>query len=181
MQSFEKQLVIDFNNGLSIHQIANKYGIQYYLVKGLLEASGEKLRRLQYMSDEEIQNHLENMKLDDFANYVYITPLTLKKMLRERNIKIPKHKTKDELYIEKQVLYLAFKQNMAKAQIAKSLQIELGRVTRILKESGSEYQKNRGFSDDYKLSSIGESGGMFIDYNDLANVFPKQRKYARAY
>lgn len=180
-QDLANQLVTDFNMGKPMSFLAKKYRMQHPFVKTLLLKSGSTLRRPEFLSESELIHLAKKMTFDEMAEYLYVQPITLKRHLRKRNITLPIYKTKDDLYIEKQVKFLYLKEGMSVGRIAKSLSIEINRVTRIITElkKNNEVYTNRCYNS--SVSSLGESGGKFIEYHDLANVFPKQRKYARAY
>jgi len=177
IQDLANQLVNDYNSGIPIYRLAKKYRMQHAFVKVLLENCGIPLRRPQHKTEEELVALAKSMPFEEMAEYLFVQPLTLKRHLRKRKIKLPTFKTKDELYIEKQVTYLYLRERLSGLKIAKSLNIEVGRVSKII----NKLEKPINRSPESLLSSIGESGGSFIQYHDLANVFPKQRQYARAY
>lgn len=181
IQDLANQLVIDFNMGKPMSFLAKKYRMQHPFVKTLLLESGSTLRRPEFLSESELIHLSKKMTLDEMAEYLYVQPITLKRHLRKRKINLPATKSKDDLYIEKQVKYLFSKENMSIPRIARSLSIEINRVRKIIAElqKDNEIYTNRCYNS--SVSSLGESGGKFIEYHDLANVFPKQRKYARAY
>lgn len=171
------QIVNDYNMGVPVYHLAKKYKMQHWFVKRILETCDVPLRRLNYKTDEELIALAKTMTFDNMAEYLFVEPLTLKRHLRKRNIKLPEVKTKDEIYIEKQVKYLYLRERMSAARIARSLNVETNRVNNIIRTIDQTINRNP----EGGLSSVGESGGRFIEYHDLANVFPKQRQYARAY
>lgn len=175
------KIVDDYNSGVTLHQIMKHYHLQHHMAKKILLNSGRKLRRIEYMSDEDILNLAETRNIEEMAEWLYTSPETLKRHLKKRNITISKKKSKDEEYIEKQVRYLHFKQAMPSKRIAASLQVDLGRVCKIIKDSRENegYVSNRMYIS--SASSFGNLADSLIDFYDLANVFPKQRKYARTY
>lgn len=176
-QELANQIVNDYNTGIPVYHLAKKYKLQHWMIKRILETSDISLRRPQHKTDKELIALSKKMTFDQMAEYLFVQPLTLKKHLRKRNIKLPSTKTKDEIYIEKQVKYLYLRERLSATRIARSLNIEVNRVNNIIKTIDQTINRNP----EGNLSSLGESGGRFIEYHDLANVFPKQRQYARAY
>lgn len=181
MDTRTDKIVDDYNSGVTLYEIMRHYHLQHHTAKEILLTSGRKLQRLEHMSDKDILILAETRDIDEIADYLYITPNTLRRHLKSRNIILTEKKNKDDEYIEKQVKYLHFKQGMPSRRIASSLQIGVGRVWDIVKRSKDteNYIANRMYID--SLQSLGDSGDGMIDYYDLANVFPKQRKYARTY
>lgn len=177
IQDLANQVVNDYNSGIPIYRLAKKYRMQHSIVKVLLENCGTPLRRPQHKTEEELIALAKSMPFEEMAEYLFVQPLTLKRHLRKRKIKLPIFKTKDELYIEKQVKYLYLRERLSAVRIARSLNTEVGRVSKIINKIEDAINRNP----EGNLMSIGESGGKFIEYHDLANVFPKQRQYARAY
>lgn len=177
MQELVKQLVSEFNQGKPMSFLAKKYKLQHPVVKMLLLNSGSTLRRPAFLSESELIALANKYSIDEMAQYLFVEPLTLRKHLNKRKIKLPKTKTKDELYIEKQVTYLYLRERLSQYRIAQSLNIDINRVRKIVHTLEGMINRNP----ESTLMSIGESGGKFIEYHDLANVFPKQRQYARAF